>query len=31
MVASTNVHGDITQQIGADKVDITSIISDPDQ
>ncbi|WP_328935058.1 MULTISPECIES: metal ABC transporter solute-binding protein, Zn/Mn family [unclassified Streptomyces] len=31
VVASTNVYGDITKQIGGDKVDITSIISDPDQ
>ncbi|SFE46108.1 zinc/manganese transport system substrate-binding protein [Actinacidiphila alni] len=31
VVASTNVYGDIVGQIGADKVDVTSIISDPDQ
>jgi zinc/manganese transport system substrate-binding protein len=31
VVASTNVYGDITKQIGGDKVDVTSIISDPDQ
>ncbi|MGW4490824.1 metal ABC transporter solute-binding protein, Zn/Mn family [Streptomyces sp. NPDC004376] len=31
VVASTNVYGDIARQIGGDKVDITSIISDPDQ
>ncbi|MFJ6728053.1 metal ABC transporter substrate-binding protein [Streptomyces sp. NPDC091281] len=31
VVASTNVYGDITEQIGGDKVDVTSIISDPDQ
>ncbi|MFD4790264.1 metal ABC transporter solute-binding protein, Zn/Mn family [Streptomyces sp. NPDC058459] len=31
VVASTNVYGDIAEQIGGDKVDVTSIISDPDQ
>jgi zinc/manganese transport system substrate-binding protein len=31
VVASTNVYGDITEQIGGDKVSVTSIISDPDQ
>ncbi|MYS94656.1 MULTISPECIES: metal ABC transporter solute-binding protein, Zn/Mn family [Streptomyces] len=31
VVASTNVYGDIVRSIGADKVDITSVISDPDQ
>lgn len=31
IVASTNVYGDIAQQIGGDKVKITSIISDPAQ
>ncbi|MGP4010576.1 metal ABC transporter solute-binding protein, Zn/Mn family [Streptomyces sp. 4N124] len=31
VVASTNVYGDIVKQIGGAKVDITSIISDPDQ
>ncbi|MGW0394797.1 metal ABC transporter solute-binding protein, Zn/Mn family [Streptomyces sp. NPDC003042] len=31
VVASTNVYGDIVQQIGADKVDVVSIISDPAQ
>ncbi|MFF7602654.1 metal ABC transporter solute-binding protein, Zn/Mn family [Streptomyces mirabilis] len=31
VVASTNVYGDIAQQIGGAKVDITSIISDPSQ
>ncbi|MEW2134705.1 metal ABC transporter solute-binding protein, Zn/Mn family [Streptomyces sp. NPDC005435] len=31
VVASTNVYGDIAQQIGGDKVDVTSIISDPAQ
>lgn len=31
VVASTNVYGDITEQIGGDKVDVTSILSDPDQ
>ncbi|MER5917813.1 zinc ABC transporter substrate-binding protein [Streptomyces sp. NPDC001982] len=31
VVASTNVYGDIVEQIGGDTVDITSIISDPDQ
>ncbi|WP_210570391.1 metal ABC transporter solute-binding protein, Zn/Mn family [Streptomyces sp. GESEQ-4] len=31
VVASTNVYGDIVKQIGGGKVDITSIISDPDQ
>jgi zinc/manganese transport system substrate-binding protein len=31
VVASTNVYGDIVKQIGGDKVDITSVISDPEQ
>jgi zinc/manganese transport system substrate-binding protein len=31
VVASTNVYGDIVKQIGAGKVDVTAIISDPDQ
>ncbi|AVZ71249.1 ABC transporter substrate-binding protein [Streptomyces lunaelactis] len=31
VVASTNVYGDIVVQIGADKVDVVSIISDPAQ
>ncbi|OAH13037.1 metal ABC transporter solute-binding protein, Zn/Mn family [Streptomyces jeddahensis] len=31
VVASTNVYGDIAKQIGAGKVDVTSIISDPAQ
>ncbi|MEU0246527.1 zinc ABC transporter substrate-binding protein [Streptomyces sp. NPDC006235] len=31
VVASTNVYGDIVRHIGADKVDVTSVISDPDQ
>ncbi|GAA2278297.1 zinc ABC transporter substrate-binding protein [Streptomyces hawaiiensis] len=31
VVASTNVWGDIAQRIGGDRVDVTSIISDPDQ
>ncbi|MEU3299657.1 zinc ABC transporter substrate-binding protein [Streptomyces sp. NPDC006678] len=31
VVASTNVYGDIAEQIGADKVDVVSIISDPAQ
>ncbi|MEU0383279.1 metal ABC transporter solute-binding protein, Zn/Mn family [Streptomyces chartreusis] len=31
VVASTNVYGDIVRSIGADKVAITSVISDPDQ
>ena len=31
VVASTNVYGDIVGQIGGAKVDVTSIISDPDQ
>ncbi|CAM5558250.1 Manganese-binding lipoprotein MntA [Streptomyces alboniger] len=31
VVAATNVYGDIVKQIGGDKVDITSVISDPDQ
>ncbi|MFF4249997.1 metal ABC transporter solute-binding protein, Zn/Mn family [Streptomyces sp. NPDC001663] len=31
VVASTNVYGDIVRQIGGAKVDITSIIADPDQ
>ncbi|MEU0726496.1 zinc ABC transporter substrate-binding protein [Streptomyces sp. NPDC006140] len=31
VVASTNVYGDIVRHIGGDRVDVTSIISDPDQ
>jgi zinc/manganese transport system substrate-binding protein len=31
VVASTNVYGDIVEQIGGDKVSVTSVISDPDQ
>ncbi|MGN9760983.1 metal ABC transporter solute-binding protein, Zn/Mn family, partial [Streptomyces sp. SD31] len=31
VVASTNVYGDLAEQIGAGKVEVTSIISDPDQ
>ncbi|MEU1003942.1 metal ABC transporter solute-binding protein, Zn/Mn family [Streptomyces tibetensis] len=31
VVASTNVWGDIAQRIGGDRVDVTSVISDPDQ
>ncbi|MFD8339119.1 metal ABC transporter solute-binding protein, Zn/Mn family [Streptomyces solisilvae] len=31
VVASTNVYGDIADRIGGGKVDITSIINDPDQ
>jgi zinc/manganese transport system substrate-binding protein len=31
VVASTNVYGDIVKNIGAGKVDVTSVISDPDQ
>ncbi|MFF0093484.1 metal ABC transporter solute-binding protein, Zn/Mn family [Streptomyces canus] len=31
VVASTNVYGDIVSRIGADKVSVTSVISDPDQ
>lgn len=31
MVASTNVYGDIVERIGADRVDVVSIISDPAQ
>ncbi|MEU6357596.1 zinc ABC transporter substrate-binding protein [Streptomyces sp. NPDC047072] len=31
VVASTDVWGDVTEQIGGDKVAVTSIISDPDQ
>src|SRR5690349_1260308 len=31
VVASTNVYGDIAGQIGGDKVDVTSIMSNPDQ
>jgi len=30
VVASTNVYGDVVKQIAGDKVDVTSIISDPD-
>lgn len=30
VVASTNFYGDIVQQVGSDRVDVTSIISDPD-
>ncbi|MET9877656.1 zinc ABC transporter substrate-binding protein [Actinacidiphila glaucinigra] len=31
VVASTNVYGDIVERIGGDRVDVTSIISDPAQ
>ncbi|MEO3860306.1 zinc ABC transporter substrate-binding protein [Acrocarpospora sp. B8E8] len=31
VVASTNVYGDIVKQVGGDKVEVTSIISDPGQ
>ncbi|MEU9890952.1 zinc ABC transporter substrate-binding protein [Sphaerisporangium sp. NPDC051011] len=31
VVASTNVYGDIARQIGGDRVDVVSIISDPSQ
>ncbi|MEV0689776.1 zinc ABC transporter substrate-binding protein [Streptomyces sp. NPDC050388] len=31
VVASTNVYGDIVEQIGGGKVAVTSVISDPDQ
>jgi zinc/manganese transport system substrate-binding protein len=31
VVASTNVYGDIVKQIGGDKVEVVSIISDPSQ
>ncbi|MCT9010552.1 metal ABC transporter solute-binding protein, Zn/Mn family [Streptomyces rhizosphaerihabitans] len=31
VVASTNVYGDIAKQVGGDKVDVTSIMSNPDQ
>lgn len=31
VVASTNVYGDIVQRVGGDRVDVTSLISDPDQ
>jgi zinc/manganese transport system substrate-binding protein len=31
VVASTNVYGDIVKQIAGERVDVTSIISDPDQ
>ncbi|MER7661549.1 zinc ABC transporter substrate-binding protein [Streptomyces sp. NPDC096193] len=31
VVASTNVYGDVVKQIGSDKVDVVSIISDPAQ
>ncbi|MEU9086543.1 zinc ABC transporter substrate-binding protein [Streptomyces sp. NPDC048357] len=31
VVASTNVYGDIVRQIGSDRVDVVSIISDPAQ
>ncbi|GAA1010057.1 metal ABC transporter substrate-binding protein [Acrocarpospora pleiomorpha] len=31
VVASTNVYGDIVQQVGGDRVQVTSIISDPGQ
>ncbi|MGW0866431.1 metal ABC transporter solute-binding protein, Zn/Mn family [Streptomyces koelreuteriae] len=31
VVASTDVYGDIAQRVGGDRVDVTSIISDPDQ
>lgn len=30
VVASTNFYGNIVQQVGGDRVDVTSIISDPD-
>ncbi|MFF5289235.1 metal ABC transporter solute-binding protein, Zn/Mn family [Paractinoplanes globisporus] len=30
VVASTNVYGDVVEQIAGDKVEVTSIISDPD-
>ncbi|MBD0417871.1 zinc ABC transporter substrate-binding protein [Streptomyces sp. TRM S81-3] len=31
VVASTNVYGDMVQQVGGGKAEVTSIISDPDQ
>jgi zinc/manganese transport system substrate-binding protein len=31
VVASTNVYGDLAERIGGDKVQVTSVISDPDQ
>ncbi|MFF7162281.1 metal ABC transporter solute-binding protein, Zn/Mn family [Streptomyces sp. NPDC008086] len=31
VVASTNVYGDMAERIGGDKVQVTSVISDPDQ
>ncbi|MWA16223.1 metal ABC transporter solute-binding protein, Zn/Mn family [Streptomyces sp. BA2] len=31
VVASTNVYGDLVEQIGGDKVDVVSIVSDPAQ
>ncbi|GAB2758914.1 metal ABC transporter solute-binding protein, Zn/Mn family [Streptomyces bullii] len=31
VVASTNVYGDIVRRIGGSRVDVTSVISDPDQ
>ncbi|MFE7899370.1 metal ABC transporter solute-binding protein, Zn/Mn family [Streptomyces sp. NPDC057424] len=31
VVASTNVYGDIVRRVGGDRVDVTSLISDPDQ
>jgi zinc/manganese transport system substrate-binding protein len=31
VVASTNVYGDIVQQVGGDRVEVTSIITDPGQ
>ncbi len=31
VVASTNVWGDIARRVGGDRVDVTSVISDPDQ
>ncbi|MEU3488204.1 metal ABC transporter solute-binding protein, Zn/Mn family [Streptomyces massasporeus] len=31
VVASTNVYGDIARRIGGDRVDVTSVIGDPDQ
>lgn len=31
VVASTNVYGDIARRIGGDRVDVVSVISDPDQ
>ncbi|MGR4853776.1 metal ABC transporter solute-binding protein, Zn/Mn family [Streptomyces sp. LARHCF252] len=31
VVASTDVYGDIVRRVGGDRVDVTSVISDPDQ